>query len=112
MKVGQIVFVKKIGNETRGVRPENLITEEVIKKIGNKYFYLKDYCSKFSIEEMRDISGYASSYVVYESMKEIEEGQEYNQKLEFIKKSFSFYGNNSKFTLDKIRKIYDIIKEE
>ena len=45
LKVGQKVFVMKVGNAARSYKnnPERLIEEDEISKVGNKYFYLKGF---------------------------------------------------------------------
>jgi hypothetical protein len=112
MKVGQVVYVKRVGNAARRRDEKDLVTEETIEKVGNKYFYLKGYYRyKFSIEEKRDISEYSSNFIVYESMKEIEEETEYFTKVENIRKIFERYGRCS-LSLDQIRRINNIIQED
>jgi hypothetical protein len=112
MKVGQEVYVRKIGNSARHIKSEDLITKEIVEKVGNKYFYLKDFCrTKFGREEMCDISEYASNFVVYESLQEIKDENEFIAKSDDIKKVFQSYGKVG-LSLDQIRRIYDIIHME
>lgn len=112
LQPGQKVYVKKIGNAARNRKPEDLVTEEIVEKVGKKYFYLKDYYrEKFSIEEMRDISEYSSNCAVYESKKEIEEEDEYFTKVGAIRAVFMRYGSYP-LSLEAVRRIYSIIEED
>jgi len=113
LKVGQKVFVKKVNNRARQYKDnlDKLVEEEEISKVGNKYFYLKDFDRyKFCREQFRDISIYCSNYVVYLSKQEIEEENEFNQKLDYIRKIFREFGTPD-IELNKIRDIYNILKK-
>lgn len=113
MKVGQIVYVKKVGNAARFCKEDELVSEEVVEKVGNKYFYLKDYYrAKFSIERMCDVSEYSSSCHVYLTRQEIEDEMERDKKLDDIKREFSRYGKMSDISLEVIRQIYMLLKLE
>ena len=113
MKVGQIVYVKKVGNSARYCKEDELISEEVVEKVGNKYFYLKHYTRvKFSIERMCDVSEYSYNYNVYLTRQEIEDETERDNKLDAIKREFSRYGKMSDISLEVIRQIYTILKLE
>lgn len=112
IQVGQTVYVRRVGNAARHRTPEEIISEEIVERVGKKYFYLKGFDhEKFGIEEKRDISEYSSNFIVYESKKEIEEEEEYLTKLKMIREVFHQYGHCS-LPLEVIRQIFDIIKEE
>mgnify|MGYP000982343436 CR=1 FL=1 len=110
LQVGQIVFVKRIGN---AARYESRITEEVVESIGRKWFTLKDFRrERFSLDDgLNDGKGYISNYAVYVSMQEIEDEKEHSKLCNILNREFSSYGD-SNLSLKTLRKIIDIIAEE
>jgi len=112
LKENQIVYVKRVNNAVRGRNKDDLIFETTVEKIGNKYFYLKERPkSKFSINEMRDITEYCSNYQVYLTMQEIRDEEEKADLENKIKEIIKPYGS-LKLSLNKLRKIWETINEE
>ena len=118
LKVGNKCYLKAQGNEERrhkGKSFEEWIREGEIVKIGRKYFTVK--CGvwerKYSIEDFTEVTDYCSDWAFYFSKQDILDEMEV-EKLEFsIKNRFSGFGKNpSKLTLEQLRRINDIIKEE
>ena len=115
LKVGQIVFVRKVGSSARYA--QDPIVEAVIEKVGVKYLYLKGYISsKFGFEYpessvVRDISEHSANYEVYLSKQEIiDDIEKYNLKLE-LKRFFDWSGKASHLTLEQLREIKAITDE-
>lgn len=107
---GQVVFVKKVGNAARWRKEDELVEEEIVERVGKKYFYLQGFRNhKFSIEEMRDISDYTSDFYVYLTMQEIKDEAEYALKVKEISKVFDHYGRVD-LSLEVIRQLHDILK--
>ena len=111
LKVGQKVFVMRIGNAARGLK-EPKITEEIISVVGNKYFKLEGFRrERFNIETMlNDGKGYISNYAVYLTMQEIQDENEY---CDLQKKMMTYFDHYSSYkpTLDQLRRINSIVEE-
>ena len=79
LKVCQIVYVKPVGNAARWLEGDILehIKESEVEKVGNKFFYLKEYQRyKFGLKYVNskiisNISECSISYEVYLSKQEI-----------------------------------------
>ena len=107
MEVGQKVFVKYL-NCRHGEKIH--IEEDIISKIGNKYFYLEKRSHfKFCKERMINISEYSAQYQVYMSMEEIKIEEEKDKKTSEIMSHGIYYIRD--MSLDDIRSIYNIIKK-
>ena len=83
IKVGQTVYVVPTGNMMRGMDGESFdyIKEEVVLKVGRKYFYLLDNSrAKCGIGQndrsLTDISDYSPNYVVFLSIEDVEKAKE------------------------------------
>jgi hypothetical protein len=101
IEVGQKVFIKRYNYNRNNI---DIPAEYEVEKVGNKYFYVKQlYRTKFSIDEMRDISEYSSHYNVYLSMQEYELELDYNKKLREVNEYFSRY---NKPTHEQLNIIY------
>lgn len=111
LKVGQKVYVKRIGNAARGPRG-SYYTEETIRTVGRKWFTLESWPSdRFSIEDMiEDSHGYSATLCVYLTEQEILDDQEYSTLKAEITEYFSWMKQH-KPTLDQLRRISQIIKE-
>lgn len=108
MKIGQTVYLKPIGNNSR--YSQELIKVE-IDKIGRKYFEvnIKHY-GRFFIETMiQDCGDYISGYKCYLSLQEIKDEEEHELLFSEIKKEFSAYRTN--LPLSKLKEISQIIKK-
>ncbi len=114
-KVGQKVYVKKMGNAASHVNSENLISEETVSKVGNKYIYLDGFeRSKFGYHfrsELVDISDYSPQYQIYRSKQEIEDEITITNLSEEIRVIFQGYGACKNYTIDQLRRIIAITKE-
>lgn len=108
MKIGQEVFIKRIGNAARHIKnPNDLISKEIVESVGKKYFKLKNYRrEKFSIKDMRDVSDYSSNYLVYESEQQIKDEMETNKIRKFIE-SYPF----GKLSLERLKEIEQMLKD-
>ena len=108
LSVGQTVYVKPIRNRFS----KDNIYDEVIKSIGNKYFYLeKAYYGRFEIKSMyQDGRGYGSDYRIYLSMQEIDDEKERDSIVQGLRKLFDF-GHPVNLALDQLRRIMEIVRE-
>lgn len=107
LTVGQTVYLKPINNAARG---SSEIRQEVITKIGKKFFYAGERNERFYIETMfHDAGEYSSRYKAYLSVQTITEEKEANVLNDFICNYFSYKGT-PRLPLDKLRKIKEIIE--
>ena len=112
LSVGQTVYLTPGINTSR--RYKNDYQEGKITKIGRKYVTVniggfQDF--QFDLtNEMRQKSDYTADWVFYETSEEIVMKKEIGAKYEFLRKTFSTWSD--KLNYDKIRRIYDIVKEE
>lgn len=115
LKIGQIVYLKPVGNNKRYLSGSitNHIQESEIEKIGTKYFHLKDfYKTKFSIKEMINISSYSPEWKVYTDKQQILDEEEEIVLTNNIKKIIKDYNSKPReLTLDQLRRINQIITE-
>ena len=110
--VGQTVWVKLTGNVARYRDKNDLIAEAVVEKVGTKYFYLDRFCSrKFDITEMREATNYAPAYQVYLSPQEIKDEEEFEEKLDVVRKFFRQYGKVN-IALEELRQVYAVVIKE
>lgn len=119
LKVGQIVYVKPIGNAARWIKGDILehVREVEVEKIGNKFFYLKGYSrSKFGFKyedsnSCTNISDYCADYEIYLSKQDIVDELEQTSLLNFLKDFFSWSGKSKYLTLEQLRKIKVVVDE-
>lgn len=101
MRVGQTVYVKNLRRTS--------IEEDIITKIGHKYFYLKSYPRvKFLKETKREYSEFTSDYKVYLDKEEIELENKTNK----LKQKIGLYFRNNNLnslTLTQLSQIENII---
>ena len=111
MKVGDTIFLKKVNNLARGVDDvKKLIIETKISKIGSKYFYVDEFDkTKFSFEEMRDVSDYCACYEVYLNKQDIYDEYEINDLKFKIRARFN-YGVNKNENLEILRQICKLLE--
>ncbi|MBX4152277.1 beta barrel domain-containing protein [Paenibacillus lautus] len=112
MNVGDKVFLKAVGNNARG-RKEVLIREDVITKIGRKYFEVGSGYKplKFHIEGLQqETGGYIADWELYFTKQDILDEDEFQRLAWDIKTRFGGYGKVN-LTLDQLRRIDAIIKE-
>lgn len=113
MKIGDKVYLKAVGNIARG-RKEVFIKEDIITKIGRKYFEVGNGLRplKFHIEGLQqEVGGYSADWELYFSKQEIIDEEEFEKLVWEIKMKFSSYSKVN-LTLDQLRRINAIIKEE
>ncbi len=105
---GQKIFVKPIGN---AARRGGEIREEVIDKVGKKYFTLVGWHrERFNNDTLRHDGGqYTPNYQCYFSMQEISDERERSALLDRARRLFSSYGEIG-LTLNELRQIDNIIK--
>lgn len=110
LKIEQRVYVKHFSK--RYTKKQDIIIKETtVKKIGRKYFYLKEYHhDKFSIETMFNVTDCTPYYKVYLSMEEIEIEKETNEIADYIVKKFKWSSNWISLGLKKLREIKNIIE--
>lgn len=124
IKKGDTVFIKVIegSNASRNITP---MTEENINRwlfkgevlsIGRKYISVKFETGKeekFKIDsDYRNKYTYGGfDYKLYVSRQEILDEKESERLYGDIKRDFSDWNNNNKFTLDQLRRISKIINE-
>ena len=105
--VDQIVCVKTL--DARSSSVEN--KEARVTKIGNKYFYLEGYNTRFSIESLfNDNKPYSSTLKVYPSKQDLIDEMEANDLLKSIRVVFNAYGT-SKLSLAQLREINAIVNK-
>jgi hypothetical protein len=106
--VGMTVYLKPINNAARRSKD---VQEGIVSKVGRKYFEVEGfYRTKFSIDELIEVSEYAPDWKVYLSKQELLDEQEFENLLRDIRLFFSNYGKVN-LTLDQLRKIKAIISE-
>ena len=118
LKVNQIVFLKPVGNNARRIKDNiiNHIEEWKIRIIGRKYITVSrddslSYTIKFDKEDRKQFTNYGSDWELFFSIQDIKDNIETDRLSWIVKNFFSGYGN-IKLSLEKLRKIQDIINEE
>jgi len=104
--VGQVLF-----REVSSRYTERHITEHTVTKVGKKYFECTDLRDKITISNlMHENKVYSqSNYQMYRTKQEILDKNEMSKLYNTIQKSFSHYTNSSKYTLEQLRQIADIV---
>lgn len=122
LTVGQRVWVKRIGNETRhldhkkNVTIEDYICEAQVTSVARKYFTLESESlylghSRFFLENGRDDrKGYISGYQVYLSKQEILDEEEAKNLYQEIRREYFDIGRKS-ITLEQLRGIWAILNK-
>jgi hypothetical protein len=107
---GQKVWVRRINNRARSFKKDDpqLITEETIGKVGNKYFYLEGYGfkgSKFPVNKFPsfEVSDTCSNYIVYLSPEDIQRERDKANMLAYIKSRVEG------LDFDVLKAVYDIM---
>lgn len=121
-KVGQIVFIRLVGNASRGKSGDALIEEWEIVSVGRKLIKAKrkglgdwavvtfekgNYGWNDRFIEKTDC---CVDYVMFANRKEIEDEFERERLLAFVSEYFRGYGEK-KISLENLRKIAELIKE-
>lgn len=121
--VGQIVYVKLIGNAARHEDKNNLYQEWIITKVGRRYIYAKSKSKQESWEvkfkqepgklydHFFEESSYAPRYILYSSMEEVKDEEERFRLLNKFREYF-YYRDRTDLTLGQLRTIDRVIKGE
>jgi len=119
MKVNQLVILKPVGDNARYIKDDimNHLEEWEIIKVGRKYVTVRLPNSntgeiKFDMEDHRQVVNCGGCYwELYLSVQEILDEAESERISYKLRNVFSGYGK-SYLSLDKLRRIQDIIDEE
>ncbi|PGO29190.1 hypothetical protein CN984_12145 [Bacillus cereus] len=117
--VGQKVYLEPCNNQSRRSKE---IRESEVKKVGRKYFFVgnvgeehnQEYLwIKFYIKDLRQVTDYSPSWMLYFSRQEILDRQEYITLMSEISDLFrygsSYHNRADKITLEQLRKIKDVL---
>lgn len=109
LKVGQKLWLRYCGFDHRKSRE---ITEVIISKIGNKYFYVEGEGyyggGKFDKENMQQAVDSNYKDTAYLSMEEIEKEDEFESLSNNIRAAFNGY-NRINYSLEQLRAIKAIL---
>lgn len=113
-EVGTTVYLKAVGNNARYDK-EVRIEEYKITKVGRKFFEVNDNEKykplKFHIEDLsQEMGGYIADWQLYFYRQDILDEEESEKLNRDIKTAFGSYGG-SRFTLDQLRRLKEIISE-
>lgn len=112
MQIGDKVYLKAVNNLARG-RNETFIKEDIITKIGRKYYEVGENRLeplKFSISDNCQVTKFAADWELYFSKQEILDEEEFKELCWKIESKFNRYGT-VKLTLEQLRRINKIIEE-
>lgn len=113
--VGQRIYLKRVGNNARNRKPDDLIVEAEVSKVGRQYFYADiGYARnlKFSIDEWRHDSGnYSSEWSAYAVKRDIEDEREVSSLARALGDVFAV-SRGARLGLDKLRRIAAIVDED
>lgn len=105
-KVGQKVVVAYI--EDSGRKP-NVVTNNVVEKVGRKYFYLSGINAKFHIETNRSDSEFSYHYEAYSDMSEYEELKRKKSLIKIVKCALSNFRMMNNIDYDKAKKLAEVL---
>jgi hypothetical protein len=117
-KQGQTVWVELTGNANRYKNDDELIEEWEVISVGKKYVTAKrkngGYEVKFKETDLNydgliQNTQYCVDYILYPSKEEISNKFEKEELVDWIKKQFSGYGRKSKYSLEQLRKVKEIL---
>lgn len=106
-------YMKKItkGMQLILVYDQSVATVETVEKVGRKYFYLSNFPGmQFDIETLREVTDYMSDYTCYLSHQDYQDSTEQASLKHDVLKYFR-NSTGAEFSLDQLRRIYDIIRE-
>lgn len=116
-KVGQKLYSLNVGNAVSKWCPQEL-TEVEVKKVGTKYFY----CGKpgfdggretqYYLDIWKEKGAYSPTSRLYETAKEWEEEVEARTISRVITDAFKYGRNRRGLSIEKLRRIADILGEE
>ena len=113
LKVGQTLYSLNVGNSARGC--EQKLTPCEVTKIGRKYFEItfKDHWRPivFHIDTWSEKTEYSSDYYLYVNPQEWEDEKESERIYTELLKHFTGYSNHGKISLEKLKQIEAILKE-
>lgn len=86
--------------------------EVVVEKVGSKYFTIVDRPrEKYDVFTLQEVGDLARRNLIYLTLQEIKDAEEYNRLAEEVRKPFQYYGM-PKLTLDQLRRIKAILDEK
>lgn len=107
--VGETLYKRRIGYaaERYGERP---LEPVIVRSVGRKYFVCSHaanptFTTKYHIESWRNVSEYASSQKLYESIADWEEELEFTKLILVVRKAI----NDQQFNLEQLRAIAGIL---
>lgn len=116
---GQLVWIELTGNACRNKSGNNLIEEWEVILVSSKYVTAKRKAGygdeiKFkehdlSYEGLIQNTKYCVDYVLYPSEEDIKNKFEKEYLLDWIKNEFSGYGRKTKYTLEQLRKVKEVL---
>lgn len=116
-EVGQIVWSLNVGNAAKNKAEQKLTPYKVIM-VGRKYFKIRkegDDCgysdTLFHLDGWREKTDYLPSHQLFISEQQYFDEKEKHEICELISSSFSTRGDGLKFSLEKLRKIREILIE-
>ena len=113
LKLGQILYSLNVGNSAIG--REQKLTPCEVTKIGRKYFEItfKDHWRGivFHIDTWSEKTEYSSYYCLYVNPQEWEDEKESERIYTELLKHFTGYSNHGKISLEKLKQIEAILKE-
>jgi hypothetical protein len=106
LKIGQTVYLKPLHRREE-------VEQDVISKIGNKYFEVKGMSSiRFHIDTLiQDGRGYSPSWQVYLSSEDLKNEYEKVELLSYFKDVFDF-GSHTTLSLSQLRRMKEITQEK
>lgn len=116
--VGQRIYLKRVGNNARHRKPEDLIVGATITKVGRAYVYAEpDWMPYASVKlHMDDLTHHNGDYTPewrgYESREAIEDEAEAWRIANELSAKFSFGLAARVLTLDQLRRVKAITEEE
>ena len=121
-KAGQVVYVELTGNASREKTPEQCIEEWEITSVGRKYIKAGKWsdgriCEERTFEYREgykrfvEKTDYCIDYIIYLTRQEIEEKHEKSKLFQEIEQRFR-YGSQRDISLEQLRAIESILKEE
>lgn len=113
MQVGDYVYLKPVNNAARYGKHD--IVENIIKKVGRKYFEVWDgeheyTITKFHLDTKRQVTNYSPDWILYFSKQEVINEQEHNKIISEIRKVFEGWSKVN-LSLEQLREIKKIIDE-
>lgn len=120
IKVGNKCILKKVGNNARHIKSDNLedyLIEAEIVKIGRLYFdveivlYKNKEIIKFRKDDLSEHSDYSAKWEYYNSKQEVYDRVEKESIILYIRRYFDYMANKKDLSLDQLRAIKEILSK-